>query len=158
METLFYHAYCNKCRSYKVESSSTAVKIGPLCLYFSHMSTCMLHVCVWVCARLCVCTLTVDLQYFSCLLWCLCECHMVHFAGVGHSVIISVHMQLQRAPYRKCLPTCIHLFVTFGKSCILSQIQHIYLVRCDGATHQHHAPAFNSSVKLCFTNATSYWL
>ncbi|TNN51158.1 hypothetical protein EYF80_038628 [Liparis tanakae] len=48
------------------------------------------------------CALTVDLQYFSGLLWCLCECHMVHFAGVGHSIIISVHVQLQRAPHFSC--------------------------------------------------------
>lgn len=91
-------------------------------------------VCVWVCACLCVCTLTVDLQYFSGLLWCLCEGHMVHFAGVGHSIIISVHVQLQRAPYCKCLPACIHLFGTFEDSCTLSQKQNINLARCDGHT------------------------
>lgn len=89
--------------------------------------TCTLHECLCVlkCVYVFVCTLTVDLQYFSGLLWCLCECHMVHFAGVGHSIIISVHVQLQRAPYCKCLPTCIHLFGTFGESCTLSEAGHL---------------------------------
>lgn len=66
-----------------------------------------------------VCALTVDLQHFGGLLWRLCEGHMVNFAGVGHSIITSVHMQLQKVPYCKCLPTCIHLFGTFGDSCIV---------------------------------------
>lgn len=69
-------------------------------------------------ARL-VCVLTVDLQHFGGLLGCLCEGHMVHFAGVGHSIIISVHIQLQGAPDRKRLPAGVHLFGTFGDSCIL---------------------------------------
>lgn len=68
----------------------------------------------------CGCALTVDLQHFGGLLRCLCESHMVHSAGVGHSIIISVHMQLQRAPHCKRLPTCVHLFGPFKESCMLS--------------------------------------
>lgn len=79
--------------------------------------------CVFVRMHVFAWTLTVDLQYFSGLLRCLCECHVVHFAGVGHSIIVSVHVHLKRAPHRKRLPTCIHLFGTFGESeGILSQM------------------------------------
>ena len=98
--------------------------------------------CVFECVHVLVCTLTMDLQYFSGLLWRLCECHMVHFAGVCHSIIISVHMQLQRAPDCKGLPTCIHLFGTFGESSILSHMQHIHLARSEG-----HTPALQTRLQ-----------
>lgn len=111
--------------------------------YFPLRSTCMhMYTCVWVCACLRVYALTVDLQHFGGLLRCLRECHVVHFAGVGYSIIISVHMQLQRAPYCKGLPTCIDLLGTFGESCILSKMEHIYLWRCDS-----HTPKWNPCVE-----------
>lgn len=117
--------------SFRVESSSAAVKMHLSCIFI--FPSCP-HVCTCTHACLCVGALTVDLQYFGGLLRCLCECHMVHFASVGHSIIISVHMQLQRTPYCKGLPTCVDLLSTFGESCVLSKMQHIYLWRCDGHT------------------------
>lgn len=127
IRTLCYHAYYNNYRSCKAEPSSAAIKIDLSCIFIFLVYVYMYAscVCLSVCLSLCMYTLTVDLQHFRGLLWCLCECHMVHFAGVGHSIIISVHMKLQRAPYCKCLPTCIHLFGTFGKSYILSDTAHL---------------------------------
>lgn len=81
----------------------------------------------------CVCVgLTVNLQHFGSLLWLLCEGHMVHFAGVGHSIISSVHVQLQGALHRERLPACIHLFGTCNERSAPSRGQIINLAGWDG--------------------------
>lgn len=73
-----------------------------------------------------------DLQHFGGLLWLLREGHMVHFAGVGHSIITSVHVQLQGALHRERLPTCIHLFVTFNERSARHGDRSLILGGCDG--------------------------
>lgn len=58
-----------------------------------------------------------DLQNLSDLVGSGGQGHMVHFAGVGHPVVITVHLELQSASHRECLSTGIYLLGTFMNSC-----------------------------------------
>ena len=66
-------------------------------------------VCVCACVRACACVLTVDLQHLGGLLRGVGERHVVHLAGVRHTVVIAVHLQLQRAAHREGSPAGVHL-------------------------------------------------